>query len=151
MSTEHTKLGLPNGEYVAVHFSFFLLCYSLLFCCAACNCLCALLLMFVMCLRMENCFISTFYVLHENGDGSDGLKLWASLNLFSQTLFHSVLVIPSSGPSTTCQEDSCANQGICNQQWEGFTCDCSMTSYSGSQCNDRKSFFFHWITENKKS
>uniref|UniRef100_A0A8C9FHB3 Neurexin 3 n=1 Tax=Pavo cristatus TaxID=9049 RepID=A0A8C9FHB3_PAVCR len=46
------------------------------------------------------------------------------------------------GPSTTCQEDSCANQGICNQQWEGFTCDCSMTSYSGSQCNDRKSFFF---------
>ncbi|XP_059675952.1 neurexin 3 isoform X3 [Gavia stellata] len=40
------------------------------------------------------------------------------------------------GPSTTCQEDSCANQGICNQQWEGFTCDCSMTSYSGSQCND---------------
>lgn len=43
--------------------------------------------MFVMCLRMENCFISTFYVLHENGDGSDGLKLWASLNLFSQLCF----------------------------------------------------------------
>ncbi|XP_067319036.1 neurexin 3 isoform X29 [Anolis sagrei] len=40
------------------------------------------------------------------------------------------------GPSTTCQEDSCANQGICIQQWEGFTCDCSMTSYSGNQCND---------------
>uniref|UniRef100_A0A8D2BKU9 Neurexin 3 n=1 Tax=Sus scrofa TaxID=9823 RepID=A0A8D2BKU9_PIG len=42
------------------------------------------------------------------------------------------------GPSTTCQEDSCANQGVCMQQWEGFTCDCSMTSYSGNQCNDRK-------------
>ncbi|XP_055144570.1 neurexin 3 isoform X5 [Symphalangus syndactylus] len=40
------------------------------------------------------------------------------------------------GPSTTCQEDSCANQGVCMQQWEGFTCDCSMTSYSGNQCND---------------
>ncbi|XP_060118970.1 neurexin 3 isoform X21 [Heteronotia binoei] len=40
------------------------------------------------------------------------------------------------GPSTTCQEDSCANQGICIQLWEGFTCDCNMTSYSGSQCND---------------
>ncbi|XP_053101180.1 neurexin 3 isoform X18 [Hemicordylus capensis] len=40
------------------------------------------------------------------------------------------------GPSTTCQEDSCANQGICIQQWEGFTCDCTMTSYSGNQCND---------------
>ncbi|XP_039597901.1 neurexin 3a isoform X11 [Polypterus senegalus] len=40
------------------------------------------------------------------------------------------------GPSTTCQEDSCANSGICIQQWENFTCDCSMTSYSGNQCND---------------
>uniref|UniRef100_A0A2K6GUE1 Neurexin 3 n=1 Tax=Propithecus coquereli TaxID=379532 RepID=A0A2K6GUE1_PROCO len=42
------------------------------------------------------------------------------------------------GPSTTCQEDSCANQGVCMQQWEGFTCDCSMTSYSGNQCNDEQ-------------
>ncbi|XP_069772105.1 neurexin-3-like isoform X12 [Narcine bancroftii] len=40
------------------------------------------------------------------------------------------------GPSTTCQEDSCTNYGICIQQWEGYTCDCSMTSYRGSQCND---------------
>ncbi|XP_075700575.1 neurexin 3 isoform X19 [Rhinoderma darwinii] len=40
------------------------------------------------------------------------------------------------GPTTTCQEDSCANQGVCMQQWEGFTCDCSMTSSSGPQCND---------------
>ncbi|KAM7395743.1 hypothetical protein PAMA_007156 [Pampus argenteus] len=40
------------------------------------------------------------------------------------------------GPSTTCQEDSCANMGVCIQQWENFTCDCSMTSYSGNHCND---------------
>ncbi|XP_061551521.1 neurexin 3a isoform X3 [Phycodurus eques] len=40
------------------------------------------------------------------------------------------------GPSTTCQEDSCANMGICIQQWENYTCDCSMTSYTGTQCND---------------
>ncbi|XP_035277676.1 neurexin-3a-like isoform X4 [Anguilla anguilla] len=40
------------------------------------------------------------------------------------------------GPSTTCQEDSCANMGVCIQQWENFTCDCSMTSYVGTQCND---------------
>ncbi|XP_036073155.1 neurexin 1a isoform X7 [Oryzias melastigma] len=39
------------------------------------------------------------------------------------------------GPSTTCQEDSCANRGVCLQQWEGFTCDCSMTSYAGPLCN----------------
>ncbi|KAJ3613719.1 hypothetical protein NHX12_019965 [Muraenolepis orangiensis] len=41
-------------------------------------------------------------------------------------------------PSTTCQEDSCANMGICIQQWENYTCDCSMTSYTGTQCNDRE-------------
>uniref|UniRef100_A0A8C6V661 Neurexin 2 n=1 Tax=Neogobius melanostomus TaxID=47308 RepID=A0A8C6V661_9GOBI len=29
--------------------------------------------------------------------------------------------------------------GGVSQQWEGFTCDCSMTSYGGSFCNDRKS------------
>ncbi|XP_057353205.1 neurexin-1 isoform X12 [Manis pentadactyla] len=40
------------------------------------------------------------------------------------------------GPSTTCQEDSCSNQGVCLQQWDGFSCDCSMTSFSGSLCND---------------
>uniref|UniRef100_A0A3P9MJP3 Neurexin-3b n=1 Tax=Oryzias latipes TaxID=8090 RepID=A0A3P9MJP3_ORYLA len=40
------------------------------------------------------------------------------------------------GPSTTCQEDSCANMGVCIQQWENFSCDCSMTSYTGTYCND---------------
>uniref|UniRef100_A0A4W6E6H6 Neurexin 1b n=1 Tax=Lates calcarifer TaxID=8187 RepID=A0A4W6E6H6_LATCA len=40
------------------------------------------------------------------------------------------------GPSTTCQEDSCANQGVCLQQWEGFNCDCSMTTFGGPLCND---------------
>ncbi|XP_076798561.1 neurexin-1 isoform X29 [Arvicanthis niloticus] len=40
------------------------------------------------------------------------------------------------GPSTTCQEDSCSNQGVCLQQWDGFSCDCSMTSFSGPLCND---------------
>ncbi|XP_064781069.1 neurexin-3b-like isoform X5 [Oncorhynchus masou masou] len=40
------------------------------------------------------------------------------------------------GPSTTCQEDSCTNMGVCIQQWENFTCDCTMTSYTGTQCND---------------
>ncbi|XP_028809534.1 neurexin 3b isoform X16 [Denticeps clupeoides] len=40
------------------------------------------------------------------------------------------------GPSTTCQEDSCANMGVCIQLWDNFTCDCSMTSYSGTLCND---------------
>ncbi|XP_061104010.1 neurexin 2a isoform X1 [Conger conger] len=40
------------------------------------------------------------------------------------------------GPSTTCTEDSCSNQGVCLQQWEGFSCDCTMTSYGGAHCGD---------------
>uniref|UniRef100_A0A8B9JD74 Neurexin 2 n=1 Tax=Astyanax mexicanus TaxID=7994 RepID=A0A8B9JD74_ASTMX len=41
------------------------------------------------------------------------------------------------GPGTTCTEDSCSNQGVCLQQWEGFTCDCTMTTYGGPLCADR--------------
>lgn len=53
----------------------------------------------------------------------------------------------TAGPSTTCQEDSCSNQGVCLQQWEGFTCDCSMTSYAGPLCNDGESACFTFSTE----
>ncbi|KAA8583917.1 hypothetical protein FQN60_015125 [Etheostoma spectabile] len=56
------------------------------------------------------------------------------------------------GPSTTCQEDSCANQGVCLQQWEGFSCDCSMTTFGGPLCNDASSghsgkMFGGWRTQ----
>ncbi|XP_034096386.1 neurexin-2-like isoform X1 [Gymnodraco acuticeps] len=40
------------------------------------------------------------------------------------------------GPSTTCTEDSCQQQGVCLQLWEGFSCDCTMTTYGGPFCND---------------
>uniref|UniRef100_A0AAY4AAI2 Neurexin-2-like n=1 Tax=Denticeps clupeoides TaxID=299321 RepID=A0AAY4AAI2_9TELE len=40
------------------------------------------------------------------------------------------------GPGTTCTEDSCSNQGVCLQQWEGFSCDCTMTTYRGPFCSD---------------
>ncbi|XP_053192277.1 neurexin 3a isoform X1 [Scomber japonicus] len=58
-------------------------------------------------------------------------------DLLSDALFRSGQIERGcEGPSTTCQEDSCANMGICIQQWENYTCDCSMTSYTGTQCND---------------
>ncbi|XP_077597532.1 neurexin-2-like isoform X16 [Stigmatopora nigra] len=40
------------------------------------------------------------------------------------------------GPSTTCTEDSCHHQGVCLQLWEGFSCDCSMTTYGGPFCTN---------------
>uniref|UniRef100_A0A8C6WZQ4 Neurexin 2 n=1 Tax=Neogobius melanostomus TaxID=47308 RepID=A0A8C6WZQ4_9GOBI len=38
-----------------------------------------------------------------------------------------------------CDGEFLLPSGGVSQQWEGFTCDCSMTSYGGSFCNDRKS------------
>ncbi|KAM9250274.1 neurexin-2-like [Cariama cristata] len=40
------------------------------------------------------------------------------------------------GPGTTCTEESCANRGVCLQQWDGFACDCSMTAHGGPLCHD---------------
>ncbi|XP_076729793.1 neurexin 3b isoform X13 [Maylandia zebra] len=58
-------------------------------------------------------------------------------DLISDALFRSGQIERGcEGPSTTCQEDSCANMGVCIQHWENFTCDCSLTSYSGTYCND---------------
>lgn len=69
------------------------------------------------------------------------MNLYTSFSVcFSLSLsFYTTLSSVSSGPSTTCQEDSCSNQGVCLQQWEGFSCDCSMTSFGGPLCNDRES------------
>ncbi|XP_052436147.1 neurexin-3a isoform X4 [Carassius gibelio] len=75
-------------------------------------------------------------------DGFKGCLASVDLNgrlpdLINDALFRSGQIERGcEGPSTTCQEDSCANMGICIQQWENYTCDCSMTSYTGSQCND---------------
>ncbi|PKU39132.1 hypothetical protein llap_10564 [Limosa lapponica baueri] len=87
------------------------------------------------------------FILFNSGDGNDFIavelvkgtqgSLWVAEQF--QKWEEKFDYLKRRGPSTTCQEDSCANQGICNQQWEGFTCDCSMTSYSGSQCNDPNS------------
>lgn len=68
------------------------------------------------------------------------VNLYTLLFFFLSVCFSlSTLSSVSSGPSTTCQEDSCSNQGVCLQQWEGFSCDCSMTSFGGPLCNDRES------------
>ena len=45
---------------------------------------------------------------------------------------------PPPGPSTTCAEDSCAHGGVCLQQWDGFSCDCSMSAHSGAACTERE-------------
>jgi leucine-rich repeat transmembrane neuronal protein 1/2 len=44
------------------------------------------------------------------------------------------------GPSTKCSHNICANRGVCVQQWNSYTCDCDMTSYTGPTCSDGKYF-----------
>ncbi|KAL8610426.1 hypothetical protein ACOMHN_035143 [Nucella lapillus] len=38
------------------------------------------------------------------------------------------------GPTSQCQNDSCANGGRCVQQWTTISCDCDTTSYTGPNC-----------------
>ncbi|XP_037079238.1 neurexin-1a-like [Pollicipes pollicipes] len=52
-------------------------------------------------------------------------------------------VIPSSsvvagcvGPDSRCSPESCRNGGICKQDWNSYTCDCTLTSFVGSRCTD---------------
>ncbi|XP_076289211.1 neurexin 1 isoform X2 [Lasioglossum baleicum] len=35
-----------------------------------------------------------------------------------------------------CTHDLCSNHGTCVQQWNSYTCDCDMTSFTGPTCND---------------
>ncbi|XP_031785413.1 neurexin-1 isoform X3 [Nasonia vitripennis] len=39
-------------------------------------------------------------------------------------------------PGKKCTHDMCANHGTCVQQWNSYTCDCDMTSFSGPTCSD---------------
>ncbi|XP_021341144.1 neurexin-1a-like isoform X3 [Mizuhopecten yessoensis] len=39
-------------------------------------------------------------------------------------------------PSNNCHQYACLNEGRCVQQWNSYTCDCDMTSYTGPMCTD---------------
>ncbi|XP_046600908.1 neurexin-1 isoform X2 [Neodiprion lecontei] len=43
---------------------------------------------------------------------------------------------PNSHPGKRCTHDVCANHGTCVQQWNSYTCDCDMTSFTGPTCSD---------------
>lgn len=47
-----------------------------------------------------------------------------------------ILNLASAGPSTKCHRNACANGGTCVQQWNSYTCNCDMTSYTGPTCSD---------------
>ncbi|KAJ8973829.1 hypothetical protein NQ317_009474 [Molorchus minor] len=40
------------------------------------------------------------------------------------------------GQTAKCSHNVCANAGICVQQWNSYTCDCDMTSFTGPTCSD---------------
>lgn len=67
-----------------------------------------------------------------------------STNLISDAVVPSSLV--ESGcdmyanlhPGKKCTHDVCSNHGTCVQQWNSYTCDCDMTSFTGPTCNEGK-------------
>nr|CAB3264446.1 neurexin-3-like [Phallusia mammillata] len=42
-------------------------------------------------------------------------------------------------PSPACTPTTCSNDGVCIQHWDGFKCDCSLTSYVGRLCQQHVS------------
>ena len=42
------------------------------------------------------------------------------------------------GPASECTIRSCDNGGLCVQEWNLFTCDCDMTSFTGQTCTEGK-------------
>ncbi|XP_024085653.1 neurexin-2 isoform X2 [Cimex lectularius] len=60
-----------------------------------------------------------------------------SPNILDDAVVPSSLVSPGcDGPSTKCSHNICANRGVCVQQWNSYTCDCDMTSYTGPKCTE---------------
>ncbi|XP_054001780.1 neurexin-1 isoform X3 [Hylaeus anthracinus] len=65
-----------------------------------------------------------------------------STNLISDAVVPSSLVEPgcdmyaSLHAGKKCTHDLCSNHGTCVQQWDSYTCDCDMTSFTGPTCND---------------
>ncbi|XP_026680503.1 neurexin-2 [Diaphorina citri] len=72
----------------------------------------------------EGCLAS----LEINGNAPD---------LTTDPLIPSSLTTPGClGHNNKCSQHVCANRGVCVQQWNSFTCDCDMTSYTGPTCSD---------------
>ncbi|XP_023027641.2 neurexin 1 isoform X2 [Leptinotarsa decemlineata] len=60
-----------------------------------------------------------------------------SPNIMEDAVVHSSLVTSGcEGQSAKCSHNVCANAGICVQQWNSYTCDCDMTSFTGPTCSD---------------
>ncbi|XP_066263047.1 neurexin 1 isoform X2 [Euwallacea similis] len=60
-----------------------------------------------------------------------------SPNIMEDAVVHSPLVTAGcEGQSAKCSHNVCANGGICVQQWNSYTCDCDLTSFTGPTCSD---------------
>lgn len=64
-----------------------------------------------------------------------------SADLLSDAIVPSTLVeigcdSTTARPGKKCTHDVCANHGTCVQQWNSYTCDCDMTSFTGPTCSD---------------
>ncbi|CAH1169814.1 unnamed protein product [Phaedon cochleariae] len=60
-----------------------------------------------------------------------------SPNIMEDAVVHSSLVTAGcESQSAKCSHNVCANAGICVQQWNSYTCDCDMTTFTGPTCSD---------------
>ncbi|XP_056637002.1 neurexin-1 isoform X2 [Diorhabda sublineata] len=60
-----------------------------------------------------------------------------SPHIVEDAVVHSSQVVSGcESQSAKCSHNVCANAGVCVQQWNSYTCDCDMTSFTGPTCSD---------------
>ena len=97
-------------------------------------------------IRNKNCAILyktktriAFITLKAAFDGADerredGKRFLA--NLLQKPVPLTTLGAPQPKPVAYCNADTCANRGVCLDQWTSPACDCDLTSFTGPTCTD---------------
>ena len=97
-------------------------------------------------LEIKNCAILyktktriAFITLKAAFDGADerredGKRFLA--NLLQKPVPLTTLGAPQPKPVAYCNADTCANRGVCLDQWTSPACDCDLTSFTGPTCTD---------------
>ncbi len=68
------------------------------------------------------------------------ISLFPNVSFLLCRLEISMIRVCLAGPSMECTATSCANMGVCIQEWNSFRCDCDMTSFTGDTCAQGRSY-----------
>lgn len=85
--------------------------------------------------------LAAFDGADERKEKEDGKRI-SSKNILANLLQHPVPLTTLGSPQVVsfCSADTCANRGVCLDQWISPACDCDLTSFTGPTCTDGRGF-----------